>query len=77
MEGNHRTAALVISYLLLRADRAPFVLTPASAADYFALSAELSGTDKSAPAAFVPLAALVRRLAALLSRHADPRYLRG
>lgn len=77
VEGNHRTAALIMSYLLLRADRPPFVLTPASAVDYFALSAELGGADKSAPAAFVPLAALTRRLAALISRHADARHLRA
>jgi hypothetical protein len=77
VEGNHRTAALVMSYLLLRADRPPFVLTPDCALGYFALSSELRGIDKGAPAAFFPLAAITHHLATLLIRHADPRHLRS
>ena len=62
---------------LLRAGRPPFVLTPDSAASYFELSSELRSIDKGAPGAFFPLAGIAHRLAALLTRHADSRYLRS
>ena len=45
VEGNHRTAALVMSYLLLRADRPPFVLAPDSAASYFDVSSKMRSID--------------------------------
>ena len=77
VEGNHRTAALVMSYLLLRTGQPPFVLTPDCAVSYFELSSEIRGIDKSAPGAFFPLAGIAHRLAALLTRHADPRHLRS
>lgn len=76
VEGNHRTAALVMSYLLLRAGLPPFVLAPGCAASYFELSSEIRSIDKGAPGAFFPLAGIAHRLAELLTRHADPRYLR-
>jgi nucleoside-diphosphate-sugar epimerase len=77
VEGNHRTAALVMSYLLLRAARPPFVLAPTTVVSYFELSSEIRSVDKSAPGAFLPLAGIAHRLAALLSRTADPRHLRS
>jgi hypothetical protein len=77
VEGNHRTAALVMSYLLLRAGQPPFVLDPDCAARYFELSSEIRSIDKGAPGAFFPLAGIAYRLAALLTRHADPRHLRS
>ena len=76
VEGNHRTAALVMSYFLLRAERPPFVLGPDSAADYFELSSAMRDIDKSAPGVFFPLAGIARRLAELVTRRADPRHLR-
>ena len=48
-----------------------------SAAGYFELSSELRSIDKGAPGAFFPLAGIAHRLAALLTRHADPRHLRS
>jgi hypothetical protein len=77
VEGNHRTAALLMSYLLLRLDRPPFVLAPDSVVSYFELSSEARSIDKSAPGAFFPLAGVAHRLAALLARAADPRHLRS
>jgi hypothetical protein len=35
IEGNHRTGALIMSYLLAREGRAPFVLTDDNAREYF------------------------------------------
>ena len=76
VEGNHRTAALVMSYFLLRADHPPFVLGPDSAPGYFALSAEVGNVDKSAPGVSFSLAGATRRLANLITRAADLRHLR-
>jgi len=38
VEGNHRTAVLMINYLLLREGRPPFVLTPDNALPFFTLT---------------------------------------
>jgi hypothetical protein len=75
IEGNHRTGALVMSYVLLRAGLPPFVLSPANAADYFASSTALRDIHKNSPAALFRLPGLKRRLAALLREHPEPRYL--
>jgi Fic/DOC family len=75
IEGNHRTGALAMSYVLLRAGLPPFVLSTANAAGYFATSTALRDTHKGSPAALFRLPGLKRRLAALLREHAEPRYL--
>lgn len=76
VEGNHRTAALLMSYLLLRADAPPFVLTAAGAPSYFSLSAEISRADKHAPGAFLALPAMARRLSELIATYEDRTHLR-
>jgi len=75
IEGNHRTGALLMSYVLLREGEPPFVLSPGSSRDYFAVSAELRPLDRSGPMGVLRLSAVRQRLAALLLRHADSRYL--
>jgi hypothetical protein len=75
IEGNHRTGALAMSYVLLRAGLPPFVLSTANAADYFTTSTALRDTHKGGPAALFRLPGLKRRLAALLREHAEPRYV--
>jgi hypothetical protein len=75
IEGNHRTAALLMSYVLVRAGQPPFVLTPKSAAEYFDPSAAVRDIDRNRPATFFRLSAARQRLAKLLAEHADPRHL--
>jgi hypothetical protein len=61
VEGNHRTGALLMSYVLLRAGLPPFVLTPENAAAYFDPSAAIQGIDKSGAAVVFRLPAITRR----------------
>jgi len=75
IEGNHRTGVLVMSYVLLNAGRAPFVLSVGNAEAYFEVSAALRHTHKNGPLALFRLPRLRRRLAALLRDHDDGRYL--
>ena len=77
IEGNHRTGALVMSYLLVRSGHPPFVLSAKNAATFFRVSASVRDAHKHGAATLLrgPLAR--HRLAALLRAHADTRYLRG
>jgi hypothetical protein len=71
IEGNHRTGALAMSYLLLRDGRPPFVLTPENAPTYFEISAALREIALQNPATRFRLSALSGRLAALLADDGD------
>src|SRR5262245_52914760 len=51
IEGNHRTGALLMSYVLMRHGLPPFVLGADTAASYFELSSGLKSLDKKSPAA--------------------------
>ena len=75
VEGNHRTGALLMSYILLAAGHPPFVLSPGNAAAYFDPSTVIRNTGKKSAAMLFRGPALTRRLARLLRDHADPRYL--
>ena len=75
IEGNHRTGALAMAYVLARAGRPPFVLSPENAAAYFEISAALRDTGKHSPAASFRLSALVARLAGILAADVDRRHL--
>ena len=75
VEGNHRTAVLVMSYVLVRAGFSPFVLSPVNARAYFEASTALRNTHKNGPVALFRLPGVRRRLAALLRDHDDARYL--
>lgn len=75
IEGNHRTGALIMSYLLLRDGQPPFVLTVANAAAYFAPSSVMRETHKHSAAMLFRIPFVRRRLAALLREDADRRYL--
>jgi len=75
IEGNHRTGALVMSYVLLRAGEPPFVLSVENAAPYFDLSTAIGTTDRHAAAALFTMPRLRRQLTALLLQHSDRRYL--
>ena len=75
IEGNHRTGALIMSYLLLREGEPPFVLSVANAAAYFAPSSVIRETHKHGVGMMVRVPFVRRRLAALLRASAERRYL--
>ncbi|HYB42000.1 MAG TPA: hypothetical protein VEL75_09545, partial [Candidatus Methylomirabilis sp.] len=75
IEGNHRTGALVMSYILMQGGEPPFVLTVDNAAAYFDPSAAIRDADKNGPARLFRLPVIRQRLAALLRDSSDRRYL--
>jgi hypothetical protein len=75
VEGNHRTGALVISYVLLSENEPPFVLTPDNAARYFDPSPVIKNTEKQGLTMRFRSPGLTRQLAGFLVEHADRRYL--
>jgi hypothetical protein len=75
LEGNHRTGALAMSYVLVRENEPPFVLTTENAATYFDPSAVIQDTEKQGLAMLFRSPGLTRRLATFLVDHADRKYL--
>jgi hypothetical protein len=77
VEGNHRTGALLASYMLLRGGKPPFVLTVENAVAYFEPSTVIRNTSKLGLMALFRLPAINRRFARFLEAQADPGYLQG
>jgi len=75
IEGNHRTGALVMSYLLCQAGRPPFVLTVGNAKPFFDPSSLAKGCRKHSLYALIEIPKLRKRLARLIERESDPRFL--
>ena len=75
VEGNHRTGALLMSYILMGSGCPPFVLSAKNAAAYFDPSSLIRTTDRQSAAMLLRGPGLARRLARLLLDHADRRYL--
>jgi hypothetical protein len=75
VEGNNRTGALVMSYILVREGEPPFILTTENAATYFDVSTVIRDTEKQGLTMLFRSPGLRRRLAHLLRAHADRRYL--
>ena len=75
IEGNHRTAALIVSQVLARAGKPPVVLTEANSKRYFELSSLLKGCRKRGLRGVLEIPKLRRRLARFLEDEADPRFL--
>ncbi|HUO64926.1 MAG TPA: hypothetical protein VMT97_14520 [Terriglobales bacterium] len=75
IEGNHRTGALLMSYILVRDGLPPFVLSADSVAAYFDPSTAVRDVDKNSPAMIFRLSRVRERLAKLLQERSDPRYL--
>jgi hypothetical protein len=75
LEGNHRTGALIMSYILARDGRPPFVLTLDNAKAYFDPSALVKGTKKRGVAELTRLPKLKKRFAKLLEAQSDDAYL--
>jgi len=76
LEGNHRTGALAMSYILVSENAPPFVLTSANALQYFDPSTVIKDIEKQGLAMRFRSSGLTRQLASLLEQHADRRFLR-
>ena len=76
IEGNHRTGALVMSYILARDGHPPFVLTAERAKDFFNWSTLFSAKRKSGLLLRWQMPSLTRNFAEFLIAQADPRFLR-
>jgi hypothetical protein len=75
IEGNHRCGALIMSYLLVRESKPPFVLTVDNAKAYFDPSTVITATKKTSFALLFKLPHLSREFARFLQAQADKRYL--
>ena len=75
IEGNHRTGTLLASYLLLRAEQPPFVLTVENASAYFEPSTVIRNTSKLGAFGLFRLPGIKKRFAKFLEQQADPGYL--
>ncbi|MGE3540674.1 MAG: hypothetical protein AB7N91_24945 [Candidatus Tectimicrobiota bacterium] len=75
IEGNHRTGALIMSYILARAGKAPFVLTVENARAYLDPSSLVKATKKTPATLLTKLPRLKKRFASFLKDQEDPGYL--
>lgn len=75
IEGNHRTGALIMSYVLLRKGKPPFVLSVDNTLAYFDPSTVIRNTSKLGPMALFRLPGVKKRFAQFLEAHADNVYL--
>lgn len=75
IEGNHRTGALIMSYVLLRKGKPPFVLSVDNTLAYFDPSTVIRNTSKLGPIALFRLPGVKKRFAQFLEAHADDVYL--
>jgi hypothetical protein len=75
IEGNHRTGALIISYLLLREGQPPFVLTEKNAKGFFDPSSLMKRTKKRKLTEQFKFRRLTRTFAEFLEKHKDADFL--
>jgi hypothetical protein len=76
IEGNHRTGALVMSFLLVRDGEPPFVLTVENARGYFDPSTLITKTRKSSLAMLFRMPRAKKDFGAYLGRYVDAKHLR-
>jgi hypothetical protein len=72
IEGNNRSGALIVSYLLLRDGLPPFVLTLANASGYFNPSSVIRNSAKHGLKALFELPKIKKKFAAFLEEQAVP-----
>ena len=75
IEGNHRTGALIMSYILVKDGKAPFVLTVENAREYFNPSTVAKETQKTAITLLMKLPGIKKRFANFLRSQANEQYL--
>jgi hypothetical protein len=75
IEGNHRTGALIMSYILARDGHAPFVLTVDNAKAYFDPSSLVKATQKTTTTLLMKLPHMKKRFAHFLREQEKRHYL--
>jgi hypothetical protein len=75
IEGNHRSGALVMSYILAREGYPPFVLTAENAKGYLDPSTLMTKARKKSIAMLYRMPRIKRYFAEFLREQADPKYL--
>lgn len=75
VEGNHRTGALVMSYILAKKGRSPFVLSVDNAKAYFDPSTLVKETKKHSVSMLIRMSKLKKKFAKLLKESADKGFL--
>jgi hypothetical protein len=75
IEGNHRTGALIMSYILARDGHPPFVLTVDNAKAYFDPSTLITKKKKKSLTLLLEMPRLKRQFAAFLMSQENPEYL--
>ena len=75
IEGNHRTGALIMSYILARDDKPPFVLSVENAIGYFDPSSVIKGTRKTTFALLFEVPRIKKRFAAFLQGQTGRKLL--
>ena len=75
IEGNHRTGSLIISFMLVRAGKPPFIVKPDNAKGYFDPSTLIRATRKHTLFALWQLPKMKKTFAAFLREHVDKRAL--
>ena len=76
IEGNHRTGSLIMSYILARDGKAPFVLTVDNAKAYFDPSTLVKETKKTPTTLLMKLPRMKKLFAGFLRHQANEQYLR-
>jgi hypothetical protein len=77
IEGNHRTGALIMSYILMREGKAPFVLTVENAKAYFDPSTLIKATRKTATTLLMKLPHMKKLFADFLRHQTHAQYVYG
>lgn len=75
IEGNHRTGALIMSYILVKDGEAPFVLSVENAREYFDPSTVVKETRKTVMTLLMKLPGIKKRFANFLRSQANEQYL--
>jgi prophage maintenance system killer protein len=75
IEGNHRTGSLIMSFMLVRAGKPPFIVKAESAKGYFDPSTLIRATRKHTLSALWQLPRMKKTFAAFLRDHVDKRAL--
>ncbi len=75
-EGNHRTGALLMSYMLARKGHPPFVLSVDNAKGYFDPSSMIKRTHKNKRTLMFRIPGLDKKFSKFLRAHADGRHLK-
>ena len=75
VEGNHRSGALVVSYVLGREGLPPFVLSPENAQTYFDPSSLITNTSKKSLSMMFRMPAVRKRFAVFLQEQSNNDFL--